>query len=469
MKKSVIVIGAGPGGYVAAIRAAQLGADVQLVENDKLGGTCLNVGCIPTKVLLHTANYYKTLKNGKMLGLQADNVAVDWPALLNRKQSIVSQLTKGVEGLLKSNGVAVHKGKAQLTGKNAVKIEGKENPTSKALNADGIILATGSEPIKLKLPGADLPGVVDSTGALSLTKVPVSMVIVGGGVIGVEFAYLYNIMGCKVTVVEALPEILPPVDGELTALVKKELAGQGVTFITSSTLKEIRQAAGGLSCQVVSGGKTQTIQAEIVLMAVGRRPVTQNLGLEQLGIKTDNGKIVINEHYLANVPGIYAIGDCNGQNMLAHAASAQGIAAVEHLMGLKTGHYVNTVPYCIYTVPEVAGVGLTEEQAKAAKISYKVGKFPLAGNGKSLIENGGIGLIKIIADAKHGEILGAHLMGPKVTEMITEIVLAINAEATIDEIVDTIHPHPTVSESLNETAMDFLGAAIHFPPRVKAK
>ena len=466
MAKKVIVVGGGPGGYVAAIRAAQLGAETHLVEKENLGGTCLNVGCIPTKALLHTAELYHAVKHGERIGLVGDSVQLDWKALMNRKNSVVRRLVGGVAGLLKANGVTVHKGTGQLISGEEVQIQGDKPAT---LRADAIILSTGSVPVKLNFPGADLPGVVDSTGVLSLDKLPASIAIIGGGVIGVEFAALYAALGSQVTVIELLPEILPGIDSELAANLKQSLSKKGVRFLNGAKLEAVSKTATGLSAHVALGNETKEIDAEIVLVAVGRRAYTEGAGLEAAGVKLERGKVVVDDHYRTNLPNVYAIGDCNGITMLAHAASHQGIAAAEHALGhAAAGHGKPIVPACVYTHPELAAVGLTEDKIKELGIAYKRGVFPLAGNGKSMIDEGEGGFVKILAGAKYGEILGVHMVGPRATEIIGEATLAMRLEATVDELVSTIHAHPTVSESLGEAALAVDNLAIHWPPGMKA-
>jgi dihydrolipoamide dehydrogenase len=381
------------------------------------------------------------------------------------KRAVTTRLVRGVEGLLKANGVAVHRGTGALKGPRAVEIGG-DNPAT--LEADAVILATGSEPVRLGFPGADLPGVIDSTAALSLAAVPASLAIIGGGVIGVEFAAMYSAFGADVTVIEMLPEILPPVDGEIAALVRGHLAKQGVKFLTGARLGEVKKTPAGLACIVAAGDKTREITAEQVLVAVGRRPRTAGLGLENAGIAVERGRITVDANFMTDQSGIYAIGDVNGLTMLAHAASAQGIAAVEHALGHKTAYHANTIPACIYTSPEVAGVGLSEQAARAQGLAYKTGVFPLAGNGKALIESGGTGQVKILTGAKYGEILGVHIFGPRATDLIAEAALALRLEATVDELITTIHAHPTVSEAIGEAALAVAGAAIHWPPACKS-
>lgn len=460
--KDVLIVGGGPGGYVTAIRAAQLGAKVQLVEQEYFGGTCLNVGCIPTKAMLHAAETYQSVLHGAAVGVTAEAVTVDWPTVLKYKAGIVGRLVKGVEGLLKANGVMIHRGTAVLKNAQTVEVNGK------SLKADAIIWASGSEPVKLKFPGADLPGVIDSTTALSLDKVPVSMVILGGGVIGVEFAALYNSFGCKVTVVEMQPQILPGIDGEIAQQVRSEVVSQGVTIYNDARLTEVQQQDGQLVAVVEVGGKVQNFPAETVLVAVGRRPRTADMGLEEAGVALERSRVVVDENFMTTVPGVYAIGDCSSPIMLAHVASAQGVAAVEHALGHEALYCGNIIPACIYTHPEMASVGMTEEQLKAKGIAYKKGVFPLAGNGKALIESGGKGLVKILAGKRYGEILGVHMFGPRATDLITEAALAMRVEATVDELISTIHAHPTVGEAMAEAALAVNDIAVHWPPIKKS-
>lgn len=466
MSKRIVVIGGGPGGYVAAIRAAQLGAETHIVEAERFGGTCLNVGCIPTKAMLHTAELYHAVKRGAASGVKADNITLDWNGMQNNKQRIVNRLVKGVEALLKANKVSIHQGQAVLKNANTVSVTGRQ-PVE--LTADAVILAVGSEPVRLAFPGSDLPGVIDSTGALGLPQIPASLVIIGGGVIGVEFAFIYNALGAKVTVVELLPQILPPVDREIAAKLKQQLAKNGVEFLNEARLTEVKQAGRELIAVIVQGDTVREIAAENVLVAVGRAPRTKNIGLEAAGVAMERGKVLVDAQFATSVPGVYAIGDCNGQMLLAHAASAQGIAAVEHILGYKPAYFPQTIPSCIYTNPEVGFVGLTEEAAIEQGIACKIGRFPLGGNGKALIENGGFGMVKILADGKHGEILGVHIIGPRATDLIAEAALAIRLKATVDELVSTIRAHPTVSEAVGEAAQAVNGLAIHWPPGMKVQ
>ncbi|SFL48404.1 dihydrolipoyl dehydrogenase [Pelosinus propionicus] len=464
MKKKVIIVGGGPGGYVAAIRAAQLGAEVHIIEKEKMGGTCLNVGCIPTKALLHTAKLYHAVQEEANNGLRVQGISLDWSALMARKDTIVNRLVQGVKGLLKAHGVKTHSGRAVLQDAHKVQVVGERTVT---LDADIIVLASGSVPSKIPVPGANSAGVIDSTAALSLPKVPKSLIIVGGGVIGTEFASLYSSFGTKVTIVEMLPEILPMVDRQIAKRVKEKLTECSINFMLEAGLKEILPTSNQLSAVVQTAGKNYEVAGEYILMATGRKANVHNMGLEEVGIQTERGRIVVNEYFATNIPHIYAIGDCNGQMMLAHAASAQGVAAVEYALGHRPLYNPNVIPSCIYTIPEAAGVGLTEDEAAAQGISYKVGLFPLMANGKSLIEGCESGLIKLIVAEKSGEILGGHIFGPRATDLIGEIALAMNLEATVDEVIATIHAHPTMSEGIAEAALSVSGNAIHWPPGAK--
>lgn len=460
--KKIIIAGGGPGGYVAAIRAAQLGAEVHIVEQDKFGGTCLNVGCIPTKALIHTAERFYALGADAQRGLLVENARVDMCTLMRHKQQVVNRLVTGVDNLMKANRVTVHKGKAVLKADKSVMVDGKET-----LKGDAVILAVGSVPVTLPFLGYDLEGVIDSTVALSMEELPSSMVIMGGGVIGIEFAYLYSALGVKVTVVELLPRILPLVDGELAGILIKELAKMGVTIKTGAKILSASKEKTGLAVEVEEAGKRIRIPCEKLLVAVGRKPNTDGMKLDSMGIRMNKSAVEVDGNCMTSMKGVYAIGDCNGKIMLAHAASAQGIDAVEHIMGHTVVRNGGVVPSCIYTSPEIAGVGKTEEELKAAGIEYSVGRFPMAGNGKALIDGGETGLVKILAGKKYREILGVHIIGSHATDLIAEGALAIQAELTAEDLVATIHPHPTVSEAVMEAAHDLVDGAIHWPPARK--
>lgn len=460
-KIKVVVIGGGPGGYVAAIRAAQLGAEVALVEKENLGGTCLNVGCIPTKALLHSAELYEEAKEGAKYGVIASDVKVDFLKVQERKKAVTKQLVSGVKGLLASNKVKVVSGEASFISKDTIEVK-TEKGTEK-IKADKFIIATGSIPAKPPIPGIDSKHCIDSTGALELQEVPKSMVIVGGGVIGVEIATLYSALGCKIVVIEMLDEILPMMDGELTKMIRAKLAKKGVEIYTSTKVMSFKDTGANVEVTVeMKDGSTKVFAGEKALISIGRRTNTATIGLEKAGIVNDRGRIIVNDKMETNVPGIYAVGDCIGKIMLAHIASAQGEIAAENALGHNNVFDSKTNPSCVYTKPEFASVGLTEEAAKAQGLDYIVGKFPLAANGRAMIM-GEDGMIKIIAGKKYKEVLGAHILGPRATDLIGEMALAIGMEATIDEVIATIHAHPTVAEAIKEAALSVEKRAIHIP------
>ncbi|EKS4342451.1 dihydrolipoyl dehydrogenase [Clostridium sporogenes] len=457
----LVVIGGGPGGYVAAIRGAQLGAEVTLIEKEKLGGTCLNMGCIPTKVLLHSSELLNEIKEAKILGIEVNNeVKVNWPQLQNRKNTVVNTLVSGVSTLLEHNKVKVINGTAAFEGKSSIKVT-KDQGESENIQFDNVIISSGSVPFIPPIKGKELEGVIDSTGALSLDSIPKSMVIIGGGVIGIEFANIFNSLGCKVTVIEMLPFILPPVDREISEILKEKLKKDGIDIYNNCKVTKIENNNENLKVSFEEDNSKLNIEAQKVLIAVGRRANISNLNLESTGVYIEKGYIWVNDNMETNIKGIYAIGDCTGKNMLAHVASDQGIIAVENIMGKNKKMDYKTVPACVYTKPELASVGLTEEQAKEKGIDYKVGKFPLIYNGKSLIMNDTEGFIKIIADKKYEEVLGVHILGPRATDLITEAALALRLEATLEEIITTVHAHPTIGEAMKEAALAVNKEAIH--------
>ena len=460
---SVVVVGGGPGGYVAAIRAAQLGGKVTLIEKNKLGGTCLNVGCIPTKVLLHAAEALTEAKHMDNLGIQVSVNGIDWKAVQSRKEAVTNQLVSGVTGLMKANKIRVIEGTASFASKTALEVV-KKDGTKENVPFDKVILATGSVPAVPPIPGVkENAACVDSTGALAFDHVPETLLVIGGGVIGMELATAYSRFGAKVTVVEAMPKLLPMMDGELSAMLRKKMEASGVTILTEAKVQSVEAAPVGAKVQVEVGGKVESFEAEKVLVAVGRRTDTEALGLDKVGIAHDRGRITVNDKMETNVPNIYAIGDCLGKVMLAHVASAQGEVAAENALGETAVYDGKTNPSCVYTDPEFAGVGLTEEKAKEEGIPYQVGKFPLMANGKALIMNGGEGMIKFIIGKEYGEVLGVHILGPRATDLIGECALAIGMEATVDEIYATIHAHPTVTEAVREAALAATKRAIHIP------
>lgn len=462
-KTKVVVIGGGPGGYVAAIRAAQLGGEVTLVEKQYLGGTCMNVGCIPTKSLLHSADLYEEVQDGEKYGVMASDLKIDFVKVQERKQNVIKKLVTGIKGLLSTNKVKVIFGEAAFISKDTIEVKTEEG--TETITADKFIIATGSIPSKPPIPGIDSKQCIDSTKALELTEVPKSMVIVGGGVIGVEMATIYSTLGCKITIIEMLPQILPMMDGELTRAIRAKLAKKGVEIITGAKVLSFKDAGECAEVSVeMSDGTNRVFEGEKVLISIGRRTNTVAIGLDKAGIANDRGRITVNEKMETSVPGIYAVGDCVGQIMLAHIASAQGEIAAENALGHDSLFDAKTNPSCVYTRPEFASVGLTEEAAKASGVDYFVGKFPLAANGKALIM-GEDGVVKIIAQKTDKKILGAHILGPRATDLIGELALAIGLEATIDEITSTIHAHPTVAESIREAAMASEKRAIHIMNR----
>jgi dihydrolipoamide dehydrogenase len=455
---NLVIIGGGPGGYVAAIRAAQLGASVTLIEKDQLGGTCLNVGCIPTKALLHTAELYKSAKESKDFGVLT-NVQLDFHKAQQRKQLVVNKLTRGVKGLLDANKVKVVQGIASFVDSSHIQVlRGNE---SSVFTFDQVIVASGSVPMMPSIPGIDSKQCVDSTGALGLETLPESMLIVGGGVIGVEMATIFNTLGCKVTIIEMLPSILPLIDEELSDLLTKKLKKEGMAIYTSSKVESIIDR-GNHACVKVKqpNGEEIEIDAKKVLISIGRKINTDSLNLDHAGIAQMRGKILVDNQMRTNVKGIYAIGDCTGGCMLAHVASMQGEVAAENAMGANEAFELNTNPSCVYSDPEIGSVGLTERQAKEQKLDYTVGKFPLSANSKSMIMQRD-GMVKLIIGKEFGQILGAHIIGPRATDMIAECALMIKMEATIDEVIATIHAHPTVSESIREAALAADRRAIH--------
>jgi dihydrolipoamide dehydrogenase len=459
----VTVIGGGIGGYVAAIRAAQLGAHVAIVEKEKLGGTCLNVGCIPTKVLLHTAEVYEELKNADEIGLTLEEMPkVNWAKLQNRRVNIIKKLVKGVEMLLKSNNVEVIKGEASFISNKKIKIKMADGSERK-ISSEYFIVATGSEPSIPPIKGSDFEGVLDSTKALSLEQLPEEIVIVGGGVIGIEFANVFNTFGTKVTIIEMMPKIGQAMDSDLASMLTKNMTKAGVEIYTSAKVMSIEKADNKLCVKYDLNGEEKDAYGNNVLISTGRKPVSKGLDIENADVNMNRGFIVVDDYMKTNIDNIYAIGDVTGKIMLAHVAEEQGIIAVENmLLGSNKRLNYDIIPSCLYTKPEVAFVGISEDEAKKRGIDYETGTFPLINNGKSLIvgevENT---FIKIVTNKKYDEIIGVSIYGPRATEMISEFSLGINLEFTLDEIIETVHPHPTVSEGLKEAALAVKNQAIH--------
>ena len=461
-KTTVAVIGGGPGGYVAAIRAAQLGGEVTLIEKNKMGGTCLNVGCIPTKVLLHSAEALAEASHMADLGINVEVKGIDWNKVQAKKNAVTNQLVSGVTGLMKANKIKVIDGVASFASKDTLTVT-KKDGSKENLTFDKIIIAAGSVPAVPPIPGVkENASCVDSTGALSFETVPKSLLVIGGGVIGIELATAYSRFGTEVTVVEAMSKLLPMMDGELTAQLRKMMETRGIKIMTDAKVQSVE--GGALTkVNVEVGGKVETFTAEKVLVAVGRRTDTEALNLDAVGITNDRGRISVNDKMETSVANVYAIGDCLGKVMLAHVASAQGEIAAENALGEEAVYDGSTNPSCVYTDPEFAGVGLTEEKAKELGIEFQVGKFPLMANGKSLIMNGGVGMVKFIIGKEYKEVLGVHILGPRATDLIGECALAIGMEATVEDIFATIHAHPTVTEAVREAALAAEKRAIHIP------
>ena len=461
-EKSVLVVGGGPGGYVAAIRAAQLGARVCLVEKGTIGGTCLNVGCIPTKALLHSAEVYHTAMHAGRSGVTASGVTLHWDQVQENRRRISKTLSGGVSGLLDMNGVEVLSGAASFLAPDKLQVCLADG-TKREMTADRIILATGSAPAMPPIPGiTGNPDCVDSTGALQLETLPSSMVFIGGGVISVELACAYARFGTQVTVVEMLPRLLPPMDGELTELAKQCMEREGIRFCMETQVTSIeKQADGSVVHGTKKDGTAVSFRAEKIVVAVGRRSYTEGLNPEAAGITMQRGRILVNDAMETSVPGIYAIGDCNGKLMLAHTASCMGETAAENAMGGHARFDGKSTPSCVYCFPEFAGAGMTGEEAEASGQPLMIGRFPMMANGKSLIMESTEGMVKIIANRRTRRVLGVHILGARATDLIAEAALAIETGVTVDQMISTIHAHPTVAESVREAALAAEGRAIH--------
>lgn len=448
----VAVIGGGPGGYIAAIRAAQLGKKTVLVERQDLGGTCLNRGCIPTKALLHSAESYGALSGAKSLGITLGEYAFQYKKMAKRKDKVVKQLRSGVENLVSGHGADILRAEAVLTGPHAFRAGEEE------VEADQIILASGSFPASIPIPGADKPGVLNSDGVLALEECPESVVIIGGGVIGVEFATLFADLGKPVTIVEMLPSILYGNDTDVCVTMTGLLKDKGVTIHTGAKVLEIQD---GLACVFEKDGQTLRAEGQLAVMATGRKPDTAGLGLEAAGVETERGFVKVDEEMRTNIPHIYAIGDITGKQQLAHVATAQGVTAAHNAVGEHRHMDYSAVPGCIYSTPEIACVGLTEEKAREAGYAVRTGRFNVSGNGRSLAIGCQDGFAKLVADADTGKVLGCHIVAPHATEMIGEAGMAIRYGLTAEELGEVIHAHPTVSEILMEAAHDIDGLCCH--------
>jgi dihydrolipoamide dehydrogenase len=461
-KFDLVIVGSGPGGYVGAIRASQLGMKVACVEEDKLGGVCLNIGCIPTKALLTSALLVNEVKDGAKHGITGDGIGFDFAPAQERSRKVAGQLNRGVTGLFRKNKVTHVPGRGRLAGKGRVEVE--HEGETRTLEADHIVLATGSRPRNLPTLTIDEDRIWSSTGALMTTSAPESLVIVGAGAIGMEFADIFEAYGTKVTILEALDRVLPLEDAEVSAFMEKTYKRRGMDIHTGARFEEAEIGEDGVKVTFRDAdGEAHHIEVERVLSAVGRVPNSEDLGLDSAGVETDDrGFVKVDDHMRTNVEGVYAIGDVAGRQLLAHKASHEGIVCVEQIAGV--GHHTvdyENVPNCTYCHPEVASVGLTEEQAREAGHDIEVGKFPWVGVGRAVAAGHTDGFIKIIRDTKYSEILGAHIVGPHATELIAEFVVGRHLESTVEEMEKAIHPHPTLSEGVSEAALAALGRPIH--------
>jgi dihydrolipoamide dehydrogenase len=462
----IVIIGGGPGGYVAAIRAAQLGMRVACVENrDRLGGTCLNIGCIPSKALLQSSERFEEATHSFAAhGVKLDGLALDLPAMMARKDKVVGDLTKGVEFLFKKNKVSWIRGVGRIVAPGKVSVQLADGGATQDIAATSIVIATGSD--SLGLPGIDIDEkqIVTSTGALALAKVPDHLVVVGGGYIGLEMGSVWRRLGAKVTVVEFLDRITPNMDSETGKLLQRVLTKSGFVFKLGTKVVGAVKTKSGVTLQLepAAGGDKSEIQADVVLVAIGRRPFTDGLGLQEIGVALDNKqRVKVDAHYLTNIPGIYAIGDVIDGPMLAHKAEDEGMVVIEMLAGQKPHLNYDAIPAVIYTWPEVASVGKTEEELKAAGIEYKTGKFPFTANSRARTNADTDGFVKILADAKTDRVLGVHIIGPDAGTMIAEAALAMEYGASAEDIARTTHAHPTLNEAVKEAALAVAGRAIH--------
>ncbi|MCD6453464.1 MAG: dihydrolipoyl dehydrogenase [Dehalococcoidales bacterium] len=464
---NVVVIGSGPGGYVAAIRAAQLGAKVTLVEKGELGGICLNRGCIPTKFLLHSADIYQSIKDAGQYGINVTGVSLDMTKMQSGKQRVISTLVSGVRGLLKGNGVDIISGRAKLVPSRQVEIDLGEGK-SQTVQPDKIIIAAGSKPIVLPIPGGNSPDIMDASDMLNLSQLPESLALIGGGVIGVEMATILAKMGSKVNIVEMMPHCLPTQDAELSSVLEDAFKRDGVGIYCSSRVSRIEDTGSGKRVVFTDSNKVEkSLEVAAVAMSVGYKPNLDDLGLAECGVTVSRGGIKVSSGMETSIPGIYAIGDVVGGMMLAYVAMAEGIVAAENATGMSSQIDYTAVPQCIFTLPEVASVGLTEEVAIAQGHKIQVGRFPFSANGLARVLGEPRGLVKIITE-EGGRLLGIHIVGPHATKLIAEAAIVMKLGGTNQDIIRTMHAHPTLSEALWEAAMDVDGKAIHYPPRRKS-
>ncbi len=458
MSKKVIILGGGPGGYVAAIRAAQLGAQVVVIEKNELGGTCLNRGCIPTKALVAGAETLAKVKHAEEFGIKIDSYSVNLAQMMERKNKVVEKLVTGIHFLFKKNKVQLIKGTGKLVSPTQVEVA-KADGTNETIAGDAIIIATGSEPAIITNLGYDGETVYTSNEALQLTEIPQRLLIIGGGVIGCEFACIFHELGTQVTIVDVMPTILPMQDQDTARQMQSLLKRRGIEIKTKVKVQEVRKTAGQVAAVLESG---EELVADRMLISIGRSLNSQGIGLEEAGIELgQRGEVVVNERLQTNIPHIYAIGDVTNKIQLAHVASVQGLVAVDNIMGKERLINYDVVPSCVYTLPEVAGVGITTQAAKEQGLEIASAKFPLLANGKALAMGEAEGFVKLIADPKTGKILGVHIVGPHATDLIAEAALAMENGITVEQLAKTIHAHPTLAEALMEAAEAIHGKAIH--------
>ncbi|MGQ9623337.1 MAG: dihydrolipoyl dehydrogenase [Candidatus Caldatribacteriaceae bacterium] len=460
----LLVIGGGPAGYAGALRGTRKGLKTVLVEARDIGGICLNRGCIPTKAFFKVAEVARILRESQEFGVLGEYQGIDWKRVLDRKAKIVRQLTGGVRFLLGRAGVEVVEGFAVFSGDHEISVL-REGKVVEEFRPRYVLLAPGSSSVKLSVPGSDLEGVIDSEEALELSELPKSMVVVGGGVIGMEMACIFQGLGVRVEVIEMMPKILPPVDREVTDLLTRLVEQRGMKVHTGARVEEITRESGKLQVTYTKEGQRFSTTGDFVLVAVGRVPALEGLGLEEIGVQVGKGAVVTNERMATSVPWVYAAGDVNGKYLLAHVAYKEAEVAVRNICGEEATIDYRVVPNCIFCFPEIASVGLTEEEAKEKGHEVRCGRFPFRANGKALIEGETEGFVKIVADAQSGEILGIHIIGPAASDLIGEGIMAMGLESTPSEIAWAIHPHPTLSEAVMEAAEAVFGSPLHFMER----
>ena len=462
MNYDIIVLGSGPGGYVTAIRASQLGLKTAIIERESLGGICLNWGCIPTKALLKSANVFEYLTHASDYGITVKDAKIDFNAMIDRSRGVASGMSNGIQFLLKKNKIDVIKGSGVIKAGKKVAVTGEDGKVTEYTADKGLIIATGARSRQLPNLPQDGTKIIGYREAMTLKSQPKKFVFVGSGAIGVEFAYFYNAIGTEVTIVEYLPNIVPVEDEEVSKQMEKSLKKAGVSILTNANVESVDTKGKGCVVTVKTAKGEEKIECDVVLSAVGVVSNIENIGLEEVGIVVDKGRVLVNDFYQTNIPGYYAIGDIVPGPALAHVASAEGIICVEKIAGHHPAplDYGN-IPGCTYASPEIASVGMTEKQAKEAGLDIKIGKFPFSASGKASAAGAKDGFVKLIFDAKYGEILGAHMIGANVTEMIAEIVSIRKLETTGHDIIKTVHPHPTMSEAIMEAAAAAYGEVIH--------